>query len=387
MQRYLFHFLLIVAILTGGAVQLASAQDVGLKAVTLEAASVYEAPDAAGEPVGEIAPNTIVVLLRTDPSGAWLEIEADAGAGFILAEQAVILTPAPLAPTVMVTSQQAGAPIFDAPSMAAEMVGSASFGATASMLGESGQWTYVTTWDGLAGWSIGSAWETVGDLEPALINLRATDAAGLFAEANINAELAATVEQGQLVYATGETTGSFAEVMTADGTSGWIDSRYLAPLPRAFVSAEIGRQSNPALYAEPDFSADLLASLEGGTTLTFVGRPDEFWLELYSPEFGTAYGMANQFSPVYTTATVAANGALVREGPSAEQFNAIAQVNAGTEVVVVGTNEDGDWLKVLLPFSEIDSPFRGVEGWMAAFLFQNAAGQSSVDLDILSVVE
>lgn len=387
MKRYLFHFVIVLSLLLGGAVHLASAQDVGLKAVTLVDASVYEAPDAAGEPIGTLMSNTVVTLLRTDPSGAWLEVETGSGAGFILAEQAVILTPAPLAPTVMVTSQRAGAPIFDAPSMAAELVGSASFGDTASLLGESGEWAYVTTWDGLSGWSIGSAWEVIGDLEPALVNLAATDAAGLFVDANINADLAGTLEQGQLVYITGETSANFAQVLTADGTTGWMDNRYLSPLPHAFVSAQVGRQSDPALYAQPQFGADLVATLEAGATLTVLDRPDEFWLEVYSPAHGIAYGMANQFSPVYTTAEVQVDGAIVREGPSSEQFNAIAQVSAGTEVVVVGTNEDGDWVKVLLPFEEIDSPFRGVEGWMATFLFQDANGETSLNLDILSVVE
>src|SRR5690606_37604236 len=203
MKRHLFHFVMALTLLLGSAVHLASAQDVGLKVVTLENASVYQAPDGTGESIGTLASNTVVTLLRTDPSGAWLEVETGSGAGFIMAEQAVILTPAPLAPTVMVTSERAGAAIFDAPSMAAELVGSASFGDTASLLGESGEWSYVTTWDGLTGWSIGSAWEAVGDLDPALVNLAATDAAGLFVDANINADLAGTLEQGQLVYITG----------------------------------------------------------------------------------------------------------------------------------------------------------------------------------------
>src|SRR5690606_37381204 len=253
MKRYLFHFVIVLSLLLGGAVHLASAQDVGLKAVTLVDASVYETPDAAGEPIGTLMSNTVVTLLRTDPSGAWLEVETGSGAGFIQAEQAVILTPAPLAPTVMVTSQRAGAPIFDAPSMAAELVGSASFGDTASVLGESGEGAYVTTWDGLAGWASGSAWAVNGDLEPALVSLAATDAAGLFVDANINADLAGTLEQGQLVYLTGETSANFAQVLTADGTTGWMDNRYLSPLPHAFVSAQVGRQSDPALYTQPQF--------------------------------------------------------------------------------------------------------------------------------------
>ena len=245
---------------------------------------------------------------------------------------------------------------------------------------------YVTTWDGLsAGRS--AAWEVIGDLEPALVNPPPPTRLACSWTPTSTPIWPGRLSKGSLCDITGETSANFAQVLTADGTTGWMDNRYLSPLPHAFVSAQVGRQSDPALYAQPQFGADLVATLEAGATLTVLDRPDEFWLEVYSPAHGIAYGMANQFSPVYTTAEVQVDGAIVREGPSSEQFNAIAQVSAGTEVVVVGTNEDGDWVKVLLPFEEIDSPFRGVEGWIATFLFQDANGETSLNLDILSVVE
>src|SRR5690606_41130192 len=60
MKRHLFHFVMALTLLLGSAVHLASAQDVGLKVVTLENASVYQAPDGTGESIGTLASNTVV---------------------------------------------------------------------------------------------------------------------------------------------------------------------------------------------------------------------------------------------------------------------------------------------------------------------------------------
>ncbi|MCZ7536041.1 MAG: SH3 domain-containing protein [Acidimicrobiia bacterium] len=87
------------------------------------------------------------------------------------------------------------------------------------------------------------------------------------------------------------------------------------------------------------------------------------------------------------TATAQVSGANVRQGPDADRYDAIASLEAGAKVVVLGTNEARDWVKVLVPFSEIDFPYRGVEGWMAAFLFGTAEDGSSLDLNALSVIE
>jgi len=387
MERLLLNWLLACALIVGGGVPLAAAQGAHLQAVTLQAVAVYNSPAAEGDPLASISASTRVRVLGTDPSGAWLQIESPGGEGYVQVDQVAILTPTPLAPTVRVKSETAGAPIFDAPSMAAELIGSASFGDTARLLGQNGEWAYLVTWDGLTGWSIATAWEAIEDLEPALIRLRATDAIGLFEQPNITAALAGTLGEGQLVYLTGQGDEIFAEVLTADGASGWADRRYLVPLPQTYVTAQSGSQSKPALYAVPDLSAELLTTLESGVTVPYLRRVDDFWIEVYAPGFGTVYGMASSFSPVSTTATVRTPGANVRLGPDDGLYNSIAQLDAGTEVVVVGTNEEGDWVKVLLPFEEIDYPYRGVEGWMATFLFEDATGRSDLDLSMLSVVE
>ena len=80
MKRYLFHFVIVLSLLLGGAVHLASAQDVGLKAVTLVDASVYETPDAAGEPIGTPYVQHGCHAAAHRPSGAWLEVETGSGA-------------------------------------------------------------------------------------------------------------------------------------------------------------------------------------------------------------------------------------------------------------------------------------------------------------------
>lgn len=388
MKRRILTWLLALTLILGGASYVVRAQEAALKAVTVATAQIYREPADEGDPLGMLDANTLVTVLSTDPTGAWVQIAVSAGEGYVMADEIVILTPAPLAPTVMVTSNQAGAPIFDTPDMAAEMIGSASFGDTARLLGEDGEWAYIVTWEGMTGWSISSAWERVDNVEAALIQLRATDAAGLFAEPNITAVLTGTLNEGQLVYVTGETDDNFVEVMTANGTTGWVDSRYLAPLPHTFVDATVPRPPSVAgLYTAPDFGADLVGGVKSGTTLTYINSPDSFWLELYSPQFGTAYGLTSQFSPVYTTATVRAASANVRLGPDADLYNSIAELETGTEVVVTGKTEEGDWVKVLLPFDAIDYPYRGVEGWMASFLFMDAAGETDLNLDILSIVE
>lgn len=387
MRRLRLNWLLAFALVVGGAVHRAAAQEAYLQAITRQAVSMYNGPAEEGDPLAEIEANTRVRVLSTDPSGAWVQIESAGGEGYVRADQVALLTPAPLAPTVRVKSETAGAPIFDAPSMSAALIGSATFGDTAQWLGQTGEWAYVVTWDGLTGWSIATAWEAIEAPEAARIRLRATDAAGLFAQPNITAALAATLEEGQLVYITGPSGEIFVEVMTANGTRGWVDRRYLAPLPRTYVSALSGSQSKPALYAEPDLSAALLTTLESGATVTYLRRVDDLWIEVYAPGVGTAYGLASSFSPVSIPATVRTPGANVRLGPDAGLYNSIAQLDAGTEVVVVGTNEAGDWVKVLLPFEEIDYPYRGVEGWMATFLFEDANGRSDLDLTLLSAVE
>lgn len=387
MRRRALVWLLVCSLIMLGGANLAAAQGTRLTAVTLTATPLYDAPDDSGEPLLEIAANSLLTVLRTDESGAWLLVDAGRTQGYVAAEQVVVLTPAPLAPLAAITSTQAGAPIFARPSMAAELIGAAEYGDMARILGQSEEWAYIVTADGHTGWSITSAWDAIDDLQPALVHLGATDAVGVFAEPNITAELVGTLGEGDLVYLTGTQESVFAEVMTADGTTGWVDPAYLQPVPNTYVDAAAGTQSKPALYAAPDFSAEIVAMLEPGTTLTYLGSPDEFWIEVYSPAYGRVYGLASSFGPVYTTATVRVAGANVRQGPDADLYNAIAQLSAGTEVVVVGRNEAGDWVKVVLPLDEIDYPYRGVEGWMAAFLFTDASGASDLNLDVLSVVE
>ncbi len=387
MKRSVFVWLLIVATLALGSMPRAAAQDDGLRAVTLSDIAVYTAPSASSELVVELTDNMLVRVLSSDPSGNWLRIEAAGEEGYVEAAQVLILTPALLAPVVTLTPGSASATLYAAPSTSSKQVGAIPPGGTARVLGQREDWAYVAAPDGLTGWVTATAQEPAASLQAALVQPGADGAPSLLSAPDAAAEVAGALEDGQLVHLTGRTQGVFGEVITAEGASGWVESNLLRPLPNAYVNAVAGAEASPSLYAGPSFAADLLATLADGTTLTYLGRPNDFWIEVYSPAVGRAYGIARSFGPVHTTATVQVSGANVRQGPDADRYDAIASLEAGTEVVVLGTNEARDWVKVLVPFSEIDFPYRGVEGWMAAFLFGTAEDGSSLDLNALSIIE
>ena len=65
----------------------------------------------------------------------------------------------------------------------------------------------------------------------------------------------------------------------------------------------------------------------------------------------------------------------------------VAVLPDGTQVVVKGKNEAGDWVRVAISWDEIDYGYYGAEGWMRDFLFADADGNMSFNLDLLSVVE
>jgi len=181
--------------------------------------------------------------------------------------------------------------------------------------------------------------------------------------------------------------GDWAQVITADNTTGFVNVDYLSPVPNVMVDAASGSDSNAAVYAEADFGAEILASLDDGTPVTLMSQVDDFWVEIYHPSFGMGYGLADNFGPAYTTATVQVQNAVVRAGPNDNLYNAIGFLPAGTEVVVKGTNDAGGWIAVSVPFDELEYPFNGVNGWMRDFLFEDAVGNSDLDVSLLSAVE
>jgi hypothetical protein len=141
------------------------------------------------------------------------------------------------------------------------------------------------------------------------------------------------------------------------------------------------------IYAEPDQTAELVTALDNGITVMWVADVDEFWVEVYHPLFGTGYGLKVNFSNPFFVAENQTDDAVVRAGPSSATEPGIAQIAAGTEVLITGVNEDGTWVKVAIPFSEVDFPQYGVDGWMAEFLFQDNVGELVFDKDLLGVAE
>lgn len=387
MKRRVFVWLLIIATLTPGTTPFAAAQDEGLKAITLSDIAVYAGPRASGAPLVELTDNMLVRVLSTDPSGNWLRVEAVGEEGYIEAAQALILTPVLLAPAVTLTPSSASATLYATPSASSKKIGAIPPGGTLRVLGQREDWAYIATSDGLTGWVMGAAREPAASLQAALVQPGGDSAPSLLSEPDSAAEVVGALEGDQLVHLTGQTRGAFSEAMTTSGATGWVDSRLLSPLPNAYVNAVAGAEASLALYAAPSSTADVLTTLQAGAALTYLGRPNDLWIEVYSPEVGRAYGVASSFGPVYTTATVQVPDSNVRQGPDADRYDAIASLGIGTNVVVLGTNEARDWVKVLVPFSEIDFPYRGVEGWMAAFLFGSADTGSDLELDALSVIE
>lgn len=387
MKRHVFVWLLTIAALTLGTIPFAAAQDEGLKAITLSDIAVYAGPRASGAPLVELTDNMLVRVLSTDPSGNWLRIEAVGEEGYIERAQALILTPMLLAPVVTLAPDSAGATLYAAPSTSSRQVGAIEPGGTLRVLGQREEWAYVAAPDSVSGWVTDAAWKPAASLQAALIQPGANGAPGLLSAPDGAAEPAGTLDNGQLVHLTGQTRGAFSEVMTADGASGWVESNLLRPLPNAYVNAIAGAGASPALYAAPSSTADALATLQAGAALTYLGRSNDLWIEVYFPAVGRAYGIARSFGPVYMIATVQVPDANVRQGPDADRYDAIASLDIGTSVVALGTNEARDWVRVLVPFSEIDFPYRGVEGWMAAFLFGVGGESPGLDLDALSVIE
>lgn len=386
--RVLFLLIVIAMLAVSGLTTAVAAGNADLKALTTGPVTLYASPSETADVVAELAPYTAVAVLASDPSGQWLEVEAAEGTGYVLANSVIILNIPLLAPQVLVATSQAGSVgLFAEPDFGAEILAMLPDGTVASLLGTDGEWAYVMTAEGQTGWSIVSGWAPApDDLQTAFVVLGSTDQVGVYAEADYFADVVATLTAGDVVHFYG-VEGDWAQVITADNVSGYMDVSYLDPLPNAKIDAASGAQSNTAIYAAADFGADILANIDDGTTVTLLSQVDEFWVEVYHPLFGVGYGLADNFGPAYTTATVQVQGAVVRAGPNDNLYKAIGLLPAGAKVVVKGVNAQGGWVAVSVPYDELEYPFNGVNGWMRDFLFEDAAGNSDLDVSILSPVE
>lgn len=381
-------FVVVLALTLTGVGVVAAGGGTELRAVTDGAVTLYAEPNANADVVAELGAYSIASLLATDESGAWLQVSAAEGDGWVMASDVLVMNLPLLAPKVYVSTGQAGATgIYAEPSFSAAFLTSLNDGAVATVLATKGEWAFILSDAGL-GWSVASAWEALpDDAYPALVSLGATPEMGVFTEAMIGADVAATVPDGAAVWVLSAVDEQWVEVLTASGAMGYALASNFEPLPGLMVDAVAGSNANPALYDAPDFGANVVASLEDGTSLTYVAAVDDFWVELYHPAHGMAYGLANNFGPVYTAATVQQADAIVREGPNDNIYNAVAQLPAGTQVIAKGLSASGVWVEVALPFSEVDYGYNGLDGWMRDFLFVDAQGNSSLDLSVLEVTE
>lgn len=191
---------------------------------------------------------------------------------------------------------------------------------------------------------------------------------GLFAEGQAGSSLVTSVPGGTLVYVISEPVNNWAFVKLLDGeTAGWVLSSALSP-----------DLAQSAVYASPDFGAEVVANLSQGTTVYYVDAVDDNWIEIYDPAFGVGYAPAVNFTNPYTTGTITLPNSIVRAGPNDNLYNAIAQLRAGTEVVAKGRTENGAWIQVTIPFAELDYGYYGVSGWISSALIDVDASQLAV---------
>jgi len=386
MKKQVVVSLIVLIMLAVSGLGMVSAQgSTEIHAVTLDAVTLYAEPSDAAEVVVELPANTIVSVLGTDESQAWLQVSAADGEGFAPASSFVVLDPPLLAQKVQVVAEESNAALFAEQDFGSEILGTLSNGQTATILGTSGEWAYVMAPDGTTGWAVVSPFEPLpDDAQLAQVTVD-SDNLGVFVEPNITADLATTLENGAVVYTFGAD-GEWVQVLTPDGQTGYAVAASFTPLSNVFMDAQ-GDQAVAAIFSEPDFAADVLGELQNGQSVYFVSSVDDFWAEIFEPTIGSGFGLKANFSNPYSIATVATGNANVRSGPNDNVYPVIATLPAGTQVIVKGKNADGSWIQVAIPFSQVQYPYRGVSGWMRDFLFVDGNGNTDLNKDVLAVVE
>ncbi len=386
--RVLFVFLLVAAL---SAVSLGSAAAGGgtqIRAITTDAVTLYAEPNTISDVVAEVPAYSLVDVLKADETGAWLEVAAAEGTGYAMADELLVLNLPLLADKMVANARRGAVSLFATPKIGEDFLQALPNGTMGTVLGVYGQWLYVAT-DAGTGWSLASSWDDAPeDTARAMVHLRRNPELGVFAAPQIGSDMVGTLADGAVVWVLG-TEGEWATVIMPDGSQGYVIASNLSPLAETMVDAVGGRRGRgqAALFDAPDFGANLLAQLDSSASLVFLEKVDDFWIKVYSPQYGVGYGLADYFGPVYFPATVQVQDAVVRAGPNDTVYNAIAILNAETPVVVTGISESGAWLNVALPWDEIDFPWYGVDGWMRDYLFWNEGGEMTVDTTLLSVTE
>ena len=386
--RVLFALLLVVALSAVSLGVAAAGGGTQIRAMTTAAVTLYAEPTMASDVVAELPAYSMVDVLKTDETGAWVEVAAADGSGYVMADELLVLNLPLLGDKMVVNARRGAASLFGTPKVGEDFLQALPNGTVGTVLASYGEWFYVET-DAGAGWSLASSWDAAPEgTARAMVHLRRNPELGVFAEPQVGADMVGTLADGAVVWTLG-TEGQWATVILPDGSQGYVIAANLAPLADTMVDATGGRRgrAEAALFDAPDFGANLLAQLDSGDSLVFLEQVDDFWIKVYHPQYGVGYGLADYFSPVYFPAVVQTQDAVVRAGPNDNLYNAIAILNIDTPVVVKGVSGSGAWLNVALPFDEIDFPWYGVDGWMRDYLFWNEAGEMTVDTSLLSVTE
>ncbi len=234
--------LLIVLVLSVMSVGVAAAQGGSdLKAVTTGAVTIYAEPNTGAEVVAEVAAFSEVTVLSTDPSGAWLQVDAGGNVGYAPLESFVVLNLPPLAPKYYVATNRTGATsFFAAPNVTAEFLGSLEDGTVATVLGVYEQWAYVETPQG-RGWSLVSDWEALPEgARMASVVLGRVPEMGVFAEPNVTSDVIATFPEDTVLWALGEPEGEFVQVLLPGGDMGYALAANLSDLPRCGLTPSPG---------------------------------------------------------------------------------------------------------------------------------------------------
>lgn len=389
MKTRVLVFLLVLALASVSGLGVASAQEgTRLKAVSDGTIDLYAAPDA-GADVTKVISQRPLYIAATDVSGQWLEVTIGERSGWVMASDVTVLNLPLLAPKFYVATRTAGAAaLFAKPDLASKFIASLPNGTVGTVLALKDQFAMVETPLG-TGWSVVTSWDPMPEgAQLVSVSLARSDTLGVFADALLGSELIGALQQGEVVWQMGPVDGQWAPVMLADGTMGYVIAADLAPLPTTWaVEAEGGGQTQPALFDQPDFGGNVAAVLEVGTTFTYLGAEDDFWVKLYHPNYGIAYGLKKAFGNVYGVATVQQRNSIVREGPNDNLYNPVAIIPAGTQVIVKGVSESGAWVEVAIPLDLVTYGYRGVSGWMRDFLFADDLGNTDLDTSALAVTE
>jgi hypothetical protein len=279
-MKKLVMLLIVLALSVWGGLHMAAAQEgTDLKALSLGPVSVVTAPGEA-EVVAELAEYTQVTVLRTDETGAWLEVEtADELTGFAPVESFMILNLPPLAPKAYVATNRTGVTaLYVEPNITAEFSTTLPDGTIGTILGTHGaEWAYVATGLG-TGWSIVTDWEMLPEgAKPALVETVRVEQIGIYAEPNLTAEISTTIPNGTLLYWLAEPDGEFVEVLLPDASTGFALTTDFVDVPGATVVSETGRNGTAAIYAEANFEGEIVTTLEDGVAcalLSAVGLLD-----------------------------------------------------------------------------------------------------------------